>query len=114
MKSYLVVLLFTLTASTFPDDFVKLAKCVLSSQTVYEVVPKVIEAVKNGDYFTLLQIALTEVPKVKEEVMECMDEPTLNMKCDFLELAKCGLQCQFKVVIKRDLCVSNCKTTYCH
>ena len=80
MKAYLVVLLFALTACTFPDDLLKLAKCVLSSPTVYEVLPKVIEAVKNGDYFTLLQIALTEVPKVKDEVMECMGEPVLKMK----------------------------------
>ena len=72
MKAYLFVLLLALTTCAFPDDLVKLAKCVLQSPTVWKVVPKVIEAVKNGDYFTLLQIALAEAPKVKDEVMESL------------------------------------------
>ena len=94
MKAYLVVLLFALTACTFPDDLLKLAKCVLSSPTVYEVLPKVIEAVKNGDYFTLLQLALTEVPVIKDEVLECMGEPILKFNCYRDLFLYCQDQCK--------------------
>ena len=63
MKAYLFLLLFALTACTFPDDLLKLAKCVLSSPTVYEVLPKVIEAVKNGDYLLFSKLLLQKFPK---------------------------------------------------
>ena len=97
MKAFLVVLLFTLTTCSFPDDLVKLGKCILSSQTVFEVLPKVVEAVKSGEYFTLLQIAVSELPKVKEEVMECMDKPVLK-----------GIN---NNVNKYEECVKKCKST---
>ena len=114
MKAYLVVLLFALTACAFPDDLLKLAKCVLSSPTVYEVLPKVIEAVKNGDYFTLLQIALTEVPKVKDEVMECMGEPTLKVNCYIPKFGECIIHCPpDKYPIQRETCLNICEKMFC-
>ena len=116
MKAFLVVLLFALTTCVFPDNLVKLAKCVLSSQTVFEVLPKAVEAVKSGDYFTLLQIALTELPKVKEEVMECMDQPVLKVQCDITEFEKCKQKCESKR--KQDAwaeaaCLNDCRRKCC-
>ena len=114
MKAYLVVLLFALTACAFPDDLLKLAKCVLSSPTVYEVLPKVIEAVKNGDYFALLQIALTEVPKVKDEVMECMGEPTLKETCTNQQYILCLILCPPKnYPAQRESCFKSCREDFC-
>ena len=115
MKAYLFLLLFALTACTFPDDLLKLAKCVLSSPTVYEVLPKVIEAVKNGDYFTLLQIALTEVPKVKDEVMECMDEPILKLTCENIIFA-CLIHCPPRKNYPEEFesCIKKCEKSFCH
>ena len=115
MKAYLVVLLFALTACSLPDDLVKVVKCVLSSPTVWKVVPKVVEAVKNGDYFTLLQLVLTEGPVIKDEVLECMGEPVLKLVCDVGKLGVCTGSC---ALINGDLwkkaaCANDCRRRYC-
>ena len=114
MKSFLVVLLFTLTTCAFPADLVKLAKCVLSSQTVFEVLPKVVETVKSGDYFTLLQIALSELPKVKEEVMECMDQPVLKVQYNVNEYEECVKKCKSSSSDNwyRGACIRDCSISY--
>jgi hypothetical protein len=115
MKAYLVVLLFALTACALPDDLVKVAKCVLASPTVWKVVPKVVEAVKNGDYFTLLQLALTEVPVIKDEVLECMGEPVLKLVCDVGRIAACGADCALAGgdLWKKAACANDCRRKFC-
>ena len=115
MKAYLVVLLFALTACALPDDLVKVAKCVLASPTVWKVVPKDVEAVKNGDYVTLLQLALTEVPVIKDEVLECMGEPVLKLVCDVGKVAACGANCALGSgdLWKKAACANDCRRRYC-
>ena len=116
MKAYLVVLLFALTACALPDDLVKAAKCVLQSPTVWKVVPKVVEAVKNGDYLALLQLAFTEVPVIKDEVLECMGEPVLKLICDVGKLAVCSGGCALNSgdLWNKAACANSCRRKYCH
>ena len=115
MKAYLVVLLFALTACSLPDDLVKVAKCILASPTVWKVVPKVVEAVKNGDYLTLLQLALTEVPVIKDEVLECMGEPVLKFNCDIRLMAPCVISCNLacRDFVAKKSCADGCSRKYC-
>ena len=115
MKAFLVVLLFALTTCAFPEDLFKLAKCVLSSQRVFEVLPKVVEAVKNGDYLTLLQLALTEVPVIKDEVLECMGEPVLKFNCDIRLMAPCVISCNLacRDFVAKKSCADGCSRKYC-
>ena len=115
MKAYLVVLLFALTACALPDDLVKVAKCVLESPTVWKVVPKVVEAVKNGDYVTLLQLSFTEVPVIKDEVLECMGEPVLKLVCDVGKVAACGANCALGSgdLWKKAACANDCRRKFC-
>ena len=116
MKAYLVVLLFALTACALPDDLVKAAKCVLQSPTVWKVVPEVVEAVKNGDYLALLQLAFTEVPVIKDEVLECMGEPVLKLVCDMGKLAVCSGGCALNSgdLWNKAACANSCRRKYCH
>ena len=113
MKAYIVVLLFALTACALPDDLVKVGKCLLQSPTVWKVVPKVVEAVKNKDFVTLVQLALTEVPVIKDEVLECMGEPVLKVKCNAVALGICLASCNSGDLWKKAACANDCRRQYC-
>ena len=112
MKAYLVVLLFALTACSFPD-LEKLFLCVIKNPTIPEVLPKVVEAIKNKDISALISLAITNFPKIKKEIIECLDEPVLK-GCDYLKLADCIADCGEKGdTWARAACCNQCRKKFC-
>jgi hypothetical protein len=113
MKAVLVVLLFALTACALPGDLLKLAQCVVRSPSALELLPKVVDAVKSKDFGSLVTLALSQFPKVKAEVMDCMAEPVLK-GCDLLHLASCGVDCGNKGDgWARAACLNDCRRRFC-
>ena len=84
MKAILIILLIAIASSDFPEDLIKIAKCLLQSETLRGLIPKVIEAIITGDYLSLVSAVIQSFPKIKAEVLECLaDEPILkaSIKC---------------------------------
>ena len=84
MKAILIILLIAVASSDFPEDLIKIAKCLLQSETLRGLIPKVIEAIITGDYLSLFSAVIQSFPKIKAEVLECIaDEPILkvSLKC---------------------------------
>ena len=114
MKAYLAVLLFAFITCALTDDLEKLAKCVVSSPTVSELLPKVLEAVKAKDSSKLVQLALAQLPKLKKELMECISEPTLKVTCDLTKLSACVQGCNSVTSeISKLECLQGCRKLFC-
>ena len=114
MKAFLVILLLALTTSKFQDDIINIAQCVLKSEKIKEeVLPKVISALKNGDFASLISIVLESFPKIKEEIMECLySEPVLKYTCKNLKLYQvCSNKCDW---LHDPQCDLNCQKKFCH
>ena len=79
MRSLLLIFLFTLVACDFEQNVFNFASCALKSEKLRENLPKVIEALKTGDFSEILSIGLTAFAEVKKEILECVndDEPEL-------------------------------------
>jgi hypothetical protein len=115
MKAYLVILLFAFITCALTDDLEKLAKCVISSPTVSELLPKVLEAVKAKDYSNLVKLALAQLPKLKKELMGCISEPTLKVTCDLTKLGACVQGCNsITDEISKLQCLQGCRKLFCH
>ena len=97
-----------------------MAKCTIKSETAKGLLPKVLEAIKTGNYLSLVQTLIVEFPKVKEEVKECLEsEPVLKTKlydCDgTIPYTRCMDKC--KIIIYRPKyyeCTDICKNKYCN
>ena len=116
MKAYLVVLLFALTACSFPD-LEKLFTCVIKSPTIAADLQKVVEAIKNKDINSLITLFFTEFPKIKKEIIECLDEPVLK-GCHRLKTLECLNNCLKSLVRDKNIkegntCISNCRKNFC-
>ena len=72
MKAVLVVLLIAAIACGLPEEFFKIAKCILESPTIWEIFPKIVEAIVNKDYMSIVTIVLAAFAKIKKEVEECL------------------------------------------
>ena len=114
MKAFLVILLLALATSKFPDDIIELVQCVLKNEKIKEVVPKVLVALKNGDFASPISIAFTSFPQIKKEIEECMySEPVLEAStCLQLKLYQvCSRQCgDWR---KDPQCDLDCQKKYC-
>ena len=79
MKTFLVVLLFALACCNFSSNLKQIAQCLIESQKLRKYLPKLVNAVKTGDYQTLLKEGLSAYQEIKTEVKECYDsEPILR------------------------------------
>ena len=112
--AFFVVFLLAITTCDFPDDFMKYWECIMSSPTFRKLVPKVRQAIADKDYLTLLELALTELPKVETEVEECLDEPDLQLKCNLTEYTPCLTKCfSLRKRLDKKVCSRVCKTQFC-
>ena len=78
MRSLLLIFLFALVACNFEQNVFNFASCALKSEKLRENLPKVIEALKTGDFSKILSICLAAFAEVKKDILECVnDEPEL-------------------------------------
>ena len=117
MRSLLLIFLFTLVACDFEQNVINFASCALKSKKLRENLPKVIEALKTGDFSEILSIGLTAFAEVKKEILECVndDEPELLApECQYsLRYSVCCNVCK---VTKREpyrQCQQNCYRRWC-
>ena len=109
MKAFLIVLLLAFAACKFPDDLINVVKCIIRNERVKELLPKALEAVKNRDFLSLVQTAIAEFPKVKEEIKECLNsEPILTFECNNKILYECNAKC------KNEACLRDCVIEKCY
>ena len=79
MRTFLVVLLFALASCNFSSNLKQIAQCLVESQKLREYLPKLVNAIKTGDYQTLLKEGLLAYKEIKSEVRECFfSEPILR------------------------------------
>ena len=111
MKAILVILLIALASSEFPEDLIKIGKCLLESDAVRALIPKVLEAVRTGDFLSLLPTLLESLPELKTEVMECLNgEPILKAQIPDFQCETCESDCP--PVFGRKECLRLCNK-YC-
>ena len=104
MKAILLILLFAFACSDFPYDIIENVKCLVQSESVQAFIPKVIEAIKTGDYMSLFSAIIAEFPQLQADVMKCLaDEPVL--KYERTCLANCKLISDLN---KRQNCIKHC------
>ena len=113
MKAFFFILLLAVTACGSVDDLVNLVKCVVDSQELRATLPKVVKAVSAKDYLGLLNLLLTEFPKIKEEVKDCYYDPVLSLTCDLKKYPSCINDCRGKV-LQYVACQAECFAKYCH
>ena len=78
MRSLLLIFLFALVACDFEQNVFNFVSCALKSEKLRENLPKVIEALRSGDFSKILSIGLTALAEVKKDILECVnDEPEL-------------------------------------
>ena len=95
MRTFLVVLLFALASCNFSQNLKQIAQCLVESQKLREYLPKLVNAIKTGDYQTLLKEGLLAYQEIKSEVKDCFfSEPILKFDC--------------KHVILFNLCINGC------
>ena len=112
-------LLLTIVYCKFPDDLIQVAKCVLKSETAKGLLPKVLEAIKTGNYLSLVQTLIVEFPKVKEEVKECLESEqvlkSVTLICDHKAFHPCLDNCKLlKDRQQYSKCLDKCKSKHCH
>ena len=112
MRALLLLFLFALVACDFEQKVFKYASCAFKSEKLRENIPKVIEALKAGDFSKILSIGLTSFPEVKKEILDCVnDEPVLGLNCkNAFSFAACSRGCPYNV---RNQCMQNCYKKYC-
>ena len=104
MKAILLILLFAFACSDFPYDIIENVKCLVQSESLQGFIPKVIEAIKTGDYMSLVRAIIAKVPQLKADVMKCLaDEPVLKYERTCLE--NCKLISDLN---KRKECLKHC------
>ena len=75
MKAFLVVLLLALAACDgIPERIIEIAKCIIQSPTIREVLPEIIAAVVEKDYMKIVTIVIGAFPKIKDEVVACLNK----------------------------------------
>ena len=119
MKAFLVVLLLSIVSCKFPDDLIQVAKCAIKSETAKGLLPKVLEAIKTGEYLSLVQTLIVEFPKVKEEVKECVESEQVlkseTLICDHKAFHPCVDSCRLnKDRNATDKCIDKCISKHCH
>ena len=119
MKAFLVVLLLAIVSCKFPDDLIQMAKCAIKSETAKGLLPKVLEAIKTGEYLSLIQTLIVEFPKVKEEVKECVESEQVlkseTLICDHKAFHPCVDSCRLnKDRNATDKCIDKCISKHCH
>ena len=112
MRSLLLLFLFALVACDFEQNVLKFASCALKSEKLRVNIPKVIEALKTGDFSNILSIGLTAFSEVKKDILECVnDEPVLESKCpNPFQYTVCVNVCK---MINRQPCIQNCYKRWC-
>ena len=104
MKAILLILLFAFACSDLPYDIIENVKCLVQSESVQAFIPKVIEAIKTGDYMSLFSAIIAEFPQLQADVMKCLaDEPVLKYERTCLE--NCKLISDLN---KRKECLKHC------
>ena len=113
MRSLLLLFLFALVACDFEQKVLKFATCAFESKKLRENLPKVIEALKAGDFSKILSIGLSSFSEVKKEILDCVnDEPVLSAsdcKNSIMYMA-CVNACPF---LGRKSCLDACWKTWC-
>ena len=74
MKAILLVLLFAFALSDWPGDIVAIIECLLSCESVQKLVPAIVEAIKTGDYMSLV----AELPQLEADVTACLSQKALK------------------------------------
>ena len=114
MRTFLVVLLFALASCNFSSNLKQIAQCLIESQKLREYLPKLVKAIKAGDYQTLLKEGLSAYQEIKTEVKECYDsEPILRVDdCKHkIVYAICLNGCDNILAYK--ICSQSCYDLYC-
>ena len=113
MRALLLIFLFALVACNFEHEVLKFASCAFKSEKLRENIPKVIEAVKTGDFEKILSVGLASFSEVKRDIFECVNnEPELLDKpCkNTLMAMACYNTCP---IFGRAKCVMECTKKYC-
>ena len=113
MRTFLVVLLFALASCNFSSNLKQIAQCLVESQKLREYLPKLVKAIKTGDYQTLLKEGLLAYKEIKSEVRECFfSEPILRGgDCKHVILFSICLDgCP---LIGYDACYKSCVAQFC-
>ena len=112
MKVFLFILLLALTTSKFPDKLIEIGKCIIKSEKVRELIPQVLEAIRNKDFFSLFSTVVQSFPQIKAEIMECLSpEPLLGIKYEVECYKKCIDNYIGRGISKsmaEDICKSSC------
>ena len=109
MKTILLILLFALACSKFPEDIIEIAKCLIKSEALRGLIPKVIEAIKNKDYMSIVFAIIQAFPQIKEEVMNCLNpEPVLKLDTSCYSRCTGGCPGVHENYGKRKECMWNC------
>ena len=112
MKVFLIILLFALTTSKFPDELIEIGKCVFKSEKVRELIPQVLEAIRNKDFLSLFSTVVQSFPQLKDEIMECLSpEPVLGIKYEVECFNKCVENYKSRNISKsmaEDMCKFRC------
>ena len=74
MKAILLVLLFAFALSDWPGDIVAIIECLLSCESVQKLVPAIVEAIKTGDYMSLVAAIIAELPQLEADVTACLSQ----------------------------------------
>ena len=117
MRSLLLIFLFTLVACDFEQNVFNFASCALKSEKLRENLPKVIEALKTGDFSKILSIGLAAFAEVKKEILECVnDEPELLApKCkNPTTYSICCNACRIAQRKTYRTCQQNCYRRWCY
>ena len=113
MRSLLLLFLFALVACDFEKKVLKFASCAFESKKLRENLPKVIEALKAGDFSKILSIGLSSFVEIKNEILDCVnDEPVLSAsdcKNSIMYMA-CIKGCPF---LGRKKCLNDCWNHFC-
>ena len=72
MKAFLLVLLFAFACSQIPEDIIEIIKCLMSSESIRTLVPKIIEAIRTGDYTSLITAVIAALPQLEEDITKCL------------------------------------------
>ena len=116
MRSLLLVFLIALVACDFEQNVLNFASCALKSQKLRENLPKVIEALKTGDFSKILSIGLTAFAEVKKDILECVnDEPVLlGASCkNYVTYRICYGACKTRGRSSSNQCQKSCSGRWC-
>ena len=117
MRALLLIFLFALVACDFEQNIFNFASCALKSEKLRENIPKVIEALKTGDFSEILSIGLAAFAEVKKDILECVnDEPELLAPtCKYgLRYSICCNACKITKRSPYKQCQQNCYRNWCY